>query len=99
MRPMGRHGMMGTSLEDLKGASIDRQVMIRAWRFARPFRGWIFLFLGAIVVSSVLALVPPLLFRTIIDDAIPNGNGRTVTIVASLMVAVALLDAALNLLN
>jgi ATP-binding cassette, subfamily B, bacterial len=90
---------MGRDPSELTGKSIDRAVVRRAATFARPFRWLLALFLVAIVVDALLALVPPLLFRSIIDDAIPAGDTRKVTMIAVIMVVVALADAGLNLLN
>ena len=68
---MGPHSMLPRDNEAVKDASIDRRVIRRAWTFARPFRWAIFGFLGSIVVDALIALLPPLIFRAIIDTAIP----------------------------
>jgi ATP-binding cassette subfamily B protein len=82
--------------EALKDASVDPKVMRRAWDFARPFRWSIGGFLLAIVVDAVLALVPALIFRQIIDDAIPSGNRRQIWVVGGITVIVAIGDAGLG---
>jgi ATP-binding cassette, subfamily B, bacterial len=82
-----------------KGTTVPRAVVGRAWTFAKPFHGAIYLYLSVIVVSSLLALVPALLFRRIIDDAIPSKDGTQVTVLALLIVVVAVADAALNLVQ
>ncbi|HEY1278883.1 MAG TPA: hypothetical protein VGF22_04365, partial [Acidimicrobiales bacterium] len=46
--------------EALKGVTLDRRVLKRAWGFARPYRLVILGFLATIVVSSLIGLLPPL---------------------------------------
>ncbi|HJR25090.1 MAG TPA: ABC transporter ATP-binding protein [Acidimicrobiales bacterium] len=79
------------------GATLDRTVVRRAWRFARPYRRFIAGFLFVIVAAAVLSLVPPLLFREILDDAIPNGDTGLLNGLALLIVGAALADAGMAL--
>jgi ATP-binding cassette subfamily B protein len=54
-------------------------------------------FLAIIVASSLISLAPPLLFRDILDHAVPDQNRRLVHVLAALIVASALADAGLAL--
>ncbi len=83
--------------EALKGVTLDRRVLARAWGFARPYRGIIAVFLGTIVVSSLIGLLPPLLFRSIIDTAIPAGDRRLVVVLTTVSVAAALASALIGI--
>ena len=67
--------------------------MRRAWDFARPYRFHISGFLAAILVSALLGLAPPLLFRSILDTAIPDSDRGLITTLAVVLVAAALGDA------
>jgi ATP-binding cassette, subfamily B, bacterial len=91
------HRMGDPSL--LKGKKLDRGILRRAWGFALPFRGLILLFLATIVVGAMLGLLPPLLFRSIIDRAIPRRDRHLVTIMAVLFVAAAFVSGALGLVS
>ncbi|MDA3029179.1 MAG: ABC transporter ATP-binding protein [Actinomycetota bacterium] len=71
----------------------------RVWGFARPYRTTIAIFLSAILVAALLALVPPLVVRSILDTAIPDGDRRLIVILASVAVAAALIDAGLQILQ
>ena len=51
-------------------ATISRELVARVWGFARRYRRKIVWLLATIVVTSVLAAIPPLLYRSVIDDAI-----------------------------
>src|SRR5207342_1081378 len=96
---MGPHTMLPRDREAVKDASIDGRVIRRAWAFARPFRWAIFGFLGSIVVDALIALLPPLIFREIIDTAIPAGNRRQIWLLAGLAVGVAIGDAGLAIVQ
>jgi ATP-binding cassette subfamily B protein len=79
----------------VKGARVKRESLRRVWRFAEPYRWRIIGFLGAIVAAALLGLAPPLLFRSILDKAIPNKDGGLITTLAIVLVVAALGDAAL----
>src|SRR5262249_10620543 len=87
----------GRDREAVKGVTLDRRVLARAWGFARPYRVVIAIFLVTIVVSSLVGLLPPLLFRAIIDRAIPSGDRQLVVVLTSVTVAAALASALINI--
>ena len=67
--------------------------------FARPYSSSIIGFLISILVSAAIALVPPLLFRTIVDTAIPAGDKRQIVILTIILVVVAMGDAILSIVQ
>ena len=77
----------------MKGARLRRSTLRRAWQFARPYRFHIAGFLSAILVSALLGLAPPLLFRSILDTAIPRADRGLITTLAVVLVLAALGDA------
>ncbi len=79
----------------VEGAQLSRATVRRIWWFARPYRRMIALFLVAIFAAALLALVPPLVVRAILDTAIPEADRRLITVLAVLAVFAALGDAAL----
>jgi ATP-binding cassette subfamily B protein len=91
--------MLGSDPAELDGARLSRGVVKRAWGFARPYHGTIVVYLVAIVAAALLALVPPLLFRSIIDTAIPDGNTQLLLVLAGLSVLAAATDAALAIVQ
>ncbi len=96
---MGGHGPWPRDESQIKGKSLDWQTVRRAWIFARPYRGLIGLFLAAIVVSSLVALVPPFVFRSILDRAIPRGDNGLLAVLAGLAASAAIASAGLTLLQ
>src|SRR5918995_375720 len=91
----GAHPMLGADPSQLAGASVDRSLVWRVWRFARPYRWLLLGYLGIIVVTALVQLVPPLLFRSIIDSAIPDGDRGQLNLLAAMAVLAALGSAAL----
>jgi ATP-binding cassette subfamily B protein len=67
--------------------------------FARPYSSSIIGFLVSILVSAAIALVPPLLFRNIVDTAIPAGDKHRIVILTIILVVVAMGDAILSIVQ
>ena len=100
---MGPHSLMPGDASAVKGKRLQRAALLRAWSFARPYRTIIIWFLIAILAAALLALVPPFAFRAILDTAIPraqDGGSRTLIVVlAIVVVAAALADAGLAIVQ
>ena len=95
----GPHHLIGSDPTAVAGMTVSRAVLHRVWRFAAPYRTQIAGFLAVIVLSSVLSLAPPLLFRAILDHAIPDANRGLLHVLAAFVVAAALADALLALVE
>jgi len=91
--------MMPRDTEAVRDVHLAEGTSRRVWGFARPYRTTIAIFLSAILVAALLALVPPLVVRSILDTAIPDGDRRLIVILASVAVAAALIDAGLQILQ
>jgi len=89
--------MIGSDPAAVAGMKLSRSVLRRVWHFATPYRRLIAGFLAVIVASSLLSLVPPLLFREILDDAIPTADRGLLHVLAAFIVAAAVADAILAL--
>lgn len=79
----------------VKGARMKRASLRRAWQFSSAYKWKIIGFLTAIVASALIALAPPLLFRAILDRAIPQQNRGLITTLAIILVVAAIADAGL----
>jgi len=77
----------------VKGVRLQGNSLRRAWRFARPYRSMIVLFLVTIVAAALIELVAPFAFRRILDHSIPQRDRHGITLLASIVVAAALVDA------
>ncbi len=91
--------LMPGDSDAVKGKKLQRRSIARAWQFARPYRGTISLFLGAIVSAALIDLVPPFAFRTILNDAIPDKNRRFITVLAIVVVGAAIASAGLAIVQ
>ncbi len=83
--------------QDLKGKRLARGVIRRALGFAGKYRGRVIAFLVATIAGSAIAIVPPLLFRALIDDVLPRRDHGGLAVIATLAVLVAFGMAALSL--
>ncbi|MGH2728487.1 MAG: ABC transporter ATP-binding protein, partial [Actinomycetota bacterium] len=88
---------MSRSREELKGRKLAPGVIKRALGFAAPYKASIVLFLTATISGSFLAIVPPLLFRRLLDHALPARSGSELTTLALAAVGVAFGIAMLSL--
>jgi ATP-binding cassette, subfamily B, bacterial len=75
---------------------VDRALVRRVWGFARPYRRRLVLFLVTVTFGALLALAPPLLFKQIIDEAIPDHDRGLVTTLAVVALVLALVSTALD---
>ena len=78
---------------------LSRGVVRRILAFARPYRTLITWFIVLVVISSALAVAPPLLFREIIDEGVLKQNRQLLVVLASIVVAVAVLQAIIGMVQ
>ena len=84
------------SPEELATATFDRGTLRRAWGLTRPYRRLLAVHLGVILVLSVVAVLPPLVFKRLIDDALPAGDLGMVNVLVAAAVGLALGETALR---
>jgi ATP-binding cassette subfamily B protein len=75
-----------------KRPNLSWVLLRRVWEFARPYRWRVVGLLITILLISTISLVSPLLFRAMIDVAIPEGNSHMITLLALGMMAVPLVS-------
>jgi ATP-binding cassette, subfamily B, bacterial len=91
--------MMPGDKDAIKGVELREGTLRRVWTFARPYRATIAVFLLAILGAALLALVPPFVFRGIIDNAIPNDDRTRIVVLAAIAVLAAFGDAGLAIVQ
>ena len=97
MHPMQvLHSMSGTT-EPARG--IDARTVRRVWGFSRPYRGMVAGFMVLIVAGTIIALVPTLAFRDIIDTAIAEGNTTRLNWLGFIVVLAAFATAAISMVE
>ena len=78
---------------------LSRGVVRRVLRFGRPYRGLIAVFLLLVIITAALAVTPPLLFKSIIDEGVLKGNRSLVLALAGVVAGIAVLQALLGLVQ
>lgn len=92
------HHLWNRDPEFVAGAKLDRLVLKRVWAFARPYRWMITGYVATILASALVTVMPPLVFRAIIDNhAIPRADLSGLNLLALLAVGLAITDLVLNL--
>lgn len=89
--------MLHQDPSETEGATLDRALVRRVAAWSAPYKAQLVGFLVAIVAGSLLALVPPLVFRSIIDHTLPAGDSGMLALQAGLVVAAAVLAMVMSL--
>ncbi len=76
---------------------IKKGTLPRILTYAKHYRALLVVFLTAVILDAVVSSVSPLLFRGILDNAIPEKNKGLVIALASLGAGLALFDAVLSM--
>src|SRR5947208_16055756 len=79
------------------GKHIDRALVRRVFRLARPYRRLLVGFLITAIAAAIVVAVPPLLFRSLLDTAVPAKDRRLATLLPQPAVGLAFADAVLDL--
>ncbi|HUV28450.1 MAG TPA: ABC transporter ATP-binding protein [Anaerolineales bacterium] len=86
--------------DETKGkAKVDRKLLSRILEYARPYWGNLSIVLVVIIVISFIELVPPLIFRRLIDVVIPSNDFRQLTILALAMIAIPILSGLIGIIE
>lgn len=86
--------------DESKGkAKIDRKLLLRILAYAKPYWGNISIVLIAIVIISLIELIPPLLFRSLIDIVIPNKDFRQLTALAIAMIGIPIISGLIGIIE
>jgi len=88
-----------TKDKSVKKTTLADGTINRVLSYAAEFRGYIATYLTLLVIDSLLVVAQPLLFKQIVDVAIPGRDTRMVTWLALGIALTAILGAALGLLS
>ena len=91
--------MRGAMLSQEPRRKVGRETVRRVWDFASPHRRSLVALLVVTVVSAVIAVATPLLAGRVVDVVINRQGVRTVVILALLITGLAIIDAALSLME
>ncbi|HEY8218067.1 MAG TPA: ABC transporter ATP-binding protein, partial [Acidimicrobiia bacterium] len=99
---MAMHSMMMSFRRDpdaVRGHRVERELVRRVLRLARPYRRQLVGFVLTVIATAAVAVIPPLLFRALLDDAVPQKDTQLVLVLALAAVALAIASALLGLLQ
>ena len=88
-----------TKDKSVKKTTLADGTIKRVLTYATEFKTYIATYLTLLVIDSLLVIAQPLLFKEIVDVAIPNKDSRMVTLMALGIASTAILGAALGLLS
>jgi ATP-binding cassette, subfamily B, bacterial len=92
------HGF-GRDANAVKGKRLERDLLRRVLRLARPYRKQLIGFVISVVLAAVVSAIPPLILRAVIDTAIPDKDRSLVALLAGAAVFLALFNAGLSLVQ
>jgi ATP-binding cassette subfamily B protein len=99
---MSHSTLQGFSRDDaLRGRRLNRATLRRVVTWVKPYRRILIGFLVAVVLDAVVVAIPALLFRALIDHALPpkHHNRHLVLVLALAAIALAFADAMLSLIQ
>jgi ABC-type multidrug transport system, ATPase and permease components len=83
----------------VNGKRVERALIRRVVGMTRPYRSALIGFLITVVLLSFIGVVPALLFRALLDDAVGSKDQGLVALLAAAAVGVAFANAALSLIQ
>jgi ATP-binding cassette, subfamily B, bacterial len=91
--------MMGFRRDNdaLRGKKVERALIRRVLGMTRPYRGALIGFLVTVVLAAGIGVIPALLFRALLDDAVGSKDETLVLVLALAAVGVAVANAILSL--
>src|ERR1700722_7834090 len=97
---MSHTTLQGFSRDDaLRGRRLNRATLRRVLSWVRPYRRQLTWFIIAVVLDAIVTVIPALLVKDLIDNALPHGNRSLVATLAAAAVALAFADAMLSLIQ
>ncbi|MHB8189320.1 MAG: ABC transporter ATP-binding protein [Ferrimicrobium sp.] len=96
---MGMRNIRARTKEPVSLREIDRRTLGRAWVVARAHRGSLFLYLITILLAALLGALPPLLFKDLINRAIPERSVHLLIVYAVELALLTFGQSAVGILN
>jgi ATP-binding cassette subfamily B protein len=99
---MNHSTLQGFSRADaVRGRRVNRETLRRVFTWVRPYRRMLVGFVIAVVLDAIVVVIPGLLMKSLIDNALPprHHDRRLVLILATAAVLLAFADAMLSLIQ
>ena len=88
-----------SSDQSVKHQKLKAGTLKRIFSFARPYRKYLFIFIGTVVIDAILVVATPLLLRVLVDDGVVPGRSDIVTKFAFIVALLAIADAIFSMLG
>jgi ATP-binding cassette subfamily B protein len=88
-----------SSDQSVKHQKLKAGTLKRIFRFAEPYRKYLFIFIGTVIVDAILVVATPLLLKALVDDGVVPGRSDVVTKFAVIVALLAIADAAFSMLG
>ena len=88
-----------SSDQSVKHQRLKAGTLKRIFRFAMPYRKYLFIFIGTVIVDAILVVATPLLLKALVDDGVVPGRSDVVTKFAVIVALLAIADAAFSMLG
>ncbi|MEJ6573940.1 MAG: ABC transporter ATP-binding protein [Actinomycetes bacterium] len=88
-----------SSDQSVKNQKLKAGTLKRILQFAKPYRKYLIIFIGTVIVDAVLVVATPLLLRSLVDDGVVPGRSDIVTKLALIVALLAIGDAGFSMLG
>ena len=88
-----------SSDQSVKHQKLKSGTLKRIFSFAAPYRKYLVIFIGTVIVDAILVVATPLLLRSLVDDGVVPGRSDVVTKLALIVALLALADAGFSMLG
>jgi ATP-binding cassette subfamily B protein len=88
-----------SSDQSVKNQKLKTGTLKRIISFAKPYRKYLVVFIGTVIVDAVLVVATPLLLRVLVDNGVVPGRADVVTKFAILVAVLAVADAGFSMLG
>ncbi|MGH8925946.1 MAG: ABC transporter ATP-binding protein [Acidimicrobiia bacterium] len=80
-------------------SELNRELLGRVWRYGRPYRRQLVGIIFTVFATAVIGVLPPLLIRELIDEALPNRDLGMLTLLGAGMVLLPLVNSGIGVLQ
>ena len=88
-----------SSDQSVKHQKLKSGTLKRIFSFATPYRNYLVIFIGTVIIDAILVVATPLLLRALVDDGVVPGRSDVVTKLALIVALLAIGDAVFSMLG
>lgn len=88
-----------SSDQSVKNQKLKTGTLKRIICFAKPYRKYLFIFIGTVIIDAILVVATPLLLKILVDDGVVPGRSDIVTNFALIVALLAFADAIFSMLG